>query len=119
MPKDRIDKAIEAFEDETSDLTMGERISNLRMALTWSAFDRIKRIQQLGTKAPESAELEYKQVESQKQFKIIEMMYNSQLRHNKLSGKANEDGMDKDWLRKIKESNTLGSIVVDMKEKIA
>lgn len=50
MAKDRIDKAIEDFEDETSDLTMGERISNVRSALIWEALNRFKAIQKLGKK---------------------------------------------------------------------
>lgn len=113
----RLDRAIEDFEDETLDLSLGERISNLRSALTWAAFERIKRIHKLGKKSEESEDLDFKQTECQKQFKIIDQMYNSQLRQNKMLGKAQDEGMDKEWLKKVKESTTLGSIVRNMNEK--
>ena len=117
---DRLDRAIRDFEDETLDIEMGERISNLRSALTWAAFERLKRIHKYGLKSPESAELDFKQTECQKQFKLIDQMYMSQLRHNKMTGKAMNDGMDKEWLKKIKESDSsLGSIVRVMNEKTA
>ena len=113
---DRLDRAIRDFEDESLDLTMGERISILRSALQWAAFERLKRIQKLGKKAPESEELDFKQIECQKQYKIIDQMYMSQLRQNKLSGKAFEDGLGKDFLRKIKEEKgSMGEIVRDLK----
>lgn len=116
----RLDRAIADFEDETLDLTMGERIFNLRDALTWAAFERLKRIHKLGTKAKESEELDFKQIECQKQFKLIDQLYTSQIRHNKLLGKAQEEGMDKDFLKRLKESHSsLGSIVRNMNEKTA
>lgn len=115
----RLDRAIAEFEDETLDLTMGERISNLRSALTWAAFERIKRIHKYGLKSDEGQDLDYKQTECQKQFKIIVQNYESQLKQNKLSGRAQEDGMDKEWVKRIKESNSLGSIVRNMNEKTA
>lgn len=113
----RLDKAIFDFEDETLDLSLGDRISNLRSALQWSAFERIKRINELGTKAEESAELDFKQTESQKLFKIIENMYYSQLRQNKMLGKAQDEGMSsKDFLQKIKsEKSSMGDIVRSLK----
>lgn len=116
----RLDRAIQDFEDENSDLTLGERISNLRTALTWAAFERMKKIHQLGTKAEQSAEEDYKQTECQKKFKTIEHMYNSQMKQNKLMGKSQEADLDKEWIRKLKESDSsLGSIVRNMNEKIA
>ena len=112
---DRLDRAIRDFEDETLDIEMGERISNLRSALTWAAFERLKRIHKYGLKSPESAELDFKQTECQKQFKLIDQMYMSQLRHNKMTGKAMNDGMDSDWLKKIKEQKgAIGDIVRDL-----
>lgn len=112
----RLDRAIKDFEDETLDLTMGERISNLRTALTWAAYERIKRIHKVGIKSKQGADLDFKQVETQKQFKLIEQMYYSQLRQNKLLGKAQDEGMDKDWLKKIKElKGSMGEIVRDLK----
>lgn len=115
----RLDRAIADFEDETLDLDLGERISNLRSALTWAAFERIKRIHKLGKKSAEAEDLDYKQVECQKQFKLIDQMYCSQMRQNKLSGKAQDAGLDKEWLKRVKESNSLGSIVRNMNEKTA
>lgn len=112
----KLDKAMQDFEDENSDLTLGERISNLRTALSWSAFERMKRIHKFGTKAEESIEEEFKQVECQKMFKIIENMYNSQMKQNKLMGKASEDGMGKEFLKKIKQENSsIGDIVRDLR----
>ena len=118
---DRLDKAIAAFEDENSDLSLGERLSNLRLALQWAAFNKLKRIHSKGSKTEDedSDELDFKQEECTKQFKIMEQMYYSQLKQNKASGKADDDMMDKDWIKTVKEANTLGSIVRDMSKKIA
>jgi len=112
----RLDKAIEDFEDETLDLDLAERISNLRDALTWAAFDRLKTIQKFGLKSAESEELEFKQIECMKQYKIIDQLHRSQLQQNKALGKAQNDGMDsKDMLRKIKDmKSSMGEIVVSV-----
>lgn len=114
---DRLDKAIADFEDETLDLTMGDRITNLRSALALVAFERLKRVQKFGKKInKECEELEFKQVECQKMFKVIENMYYSQLKQNKILGKAQNDGMDKEFLKKIKEQkSSIGDIVRDLK----
>ena len=114
----RLDRAILDFEDETLDLDMGERVCMLRTALTWAAYDRMKRIHKHGLKSEESKDLDFKQTECQKLFRIIENMYYSQLKQNKMLGKAQDDGMDKDWIKKIKESHSLGSIVCNMNKKI-
>ena len=44
MKIDRLDAAIVAFEDEQSELTLGERISILREALMINAFEVLKRV---------------------------------------------------------------------------
>lgn len=120
---DRLDKAILAFEDESSDSSMGERIANLRSALQWSAFDRLKRIKKGSKKSPAETEADeeadMKHIECFKQFQLIEKMYISQLKLNKLTGKALDEGLDKDWLKEIKGSNPIGSIVRSMQEKTA
>ncbi len=115
----RLDKAIRDFEDETLDLSLGDRISLLRDALQWAAYDRLKMIHEYGSKSPEAAEMEFKQVECLKQFNIIDKMYRAQLQQNKMLGKAQEEGMDKEWLKYVKNSNSLGSIVRNMNEKTA
>lgn len=113
---DRLDRAIRDFEDDTSDLSMGDRISNLRTALLWAAFHRLKRIQKLGKKHRESEEMDFKQIECQKQFKLIEKMYDSQVKQNRLLGKAQDDGMGKDFINKIKEqASSIGDIVRDLR----
>lgn len=113
---DRLDQAIADFEDETLELSLGERISNLRLALTWAVFERLKLIHLYGKKSPEAEDLHYKQVECQKQFKIINQLYTDQLRQNKLIGKAHDDGIDKNFLAKIKEQkSSIGQIVRDLR----
>lgn len=113
---DRLDRAIRDFEDETLDLSMGDRITNLRNALTWAAYERLKRIQKVGKKSEEGEDLDFKQIECQKQFKLIEGMFFSQLKQNKLLGKAQDDGMGKDFLQRIKEEKgSMGDIVRDLK----
>ena len=105
----RLDRAILDFEDETLDLDMGERVCMLRTALTWAAYDRMKRIHKHGLKSEESKDLDFKQTECQKLFRIIENMYYSQLKQNKMLGKAQDDGMKaKDFLMRIK--NQTGSL---------
>jgi len=118
MSDNRLDIAIQNFENPESELSLGERISELRDALTWAAFDRLKRIQKHGTKATISEEEEFKQIEGQKMFKQIEALYYSQLKQNKLLGKKDEEGMGKDFLKRIREQQgTMGSIVRNMNEK--
>lgn len=107
---DKLDLAIAAFEDESSDLTLGERVSILRDALMWNAFHALKRIKKLGTKSPISAEEEFKQIECMKHFKEIEKMYTSTVKMNKLMGKS-DDKMNNDFLKVVKEmKSTMGEI---------
>ncbi len=114
---DRLDKAIEAFEDESSSLTLGDRVSLLRQALMWNAFEAIQTIKKHGKKSPISEDEEYKQVECMKQFKDIEKMYTSQLRANKISGKA-EGKMDDDFLKAIRDmKSSVGTIIRDLNER--
>lgn len=113
MP-DKLDEAIAAFEDETLELTLGERISGLRQALLWNSYHAIKRIKRFGTKHPISEEEDYKQVECMRHFKDIEKMYTSEVKANKLLGKS-DDAMNNDFLKKIKEmKSSIGDIVRDL-----
>lgn len=109
----RLDRAILDFEDETLDLDMGERVCMLRTALTWAAYDRMKRIHKHGLKSEESKDLDFKQTECQKLFRIIENMYYSQLKQNKMLGKAQDEGMSgKEILEQIKKmKSSIGDIV--------
>ena len=111
---DKLDEAIAEFEDETLDLTLGERISGLRQALLWNSYHAIKRIKKFGTKHPISEEEEYKQIECMRHFKDIEKMYTSEVKANKLLGKS-DDAMNNDFLKKIKEmKSSIGEIVRDL-----
>jgi uncharacterized protein YktA (UPF0223 family) len=113
MP-DKLDEAIAEFEDETLDLTLGERISGLRQALLWNSYHAIKRIKKFGSKHPISEEEEYKQIECMRHFKDIEKMYTSEVKANKLLGKP-DDVMNVDFLKKIKEmKGSMGEIVRDL-----
>lgn len=108
---DRLDHAIAQFEDETLPLSLGERVSLLRNALLLNAFQSIQRIKKHGTKSPISAEEEYKQVECMKHFKIIESMYNSEMKANKASGKTG-DAVTSDFMKQIKEmKSSIGDII--------
>lgn len=114
---DKLDIAIAEFEDENSDIPFEQRLSNLRTALMWNAFEAIKRVKRYGTKSPLSEEEEYKQVECMKQFKMMEAMYNSELRMAKSTGKRSED-IDRDYLKKIHSmKDTIAPIVRNMNEK--
>lgn len=116
---DRLDRAIEDFFDETSELSFSEKFSNLRQAYMWNAIHAMKLIQKNGKKHPRSEDEDYKQVEGMKQFRNLEKMYMAELKANKIEGKNSEE-LDKEWIRKIKESNSsLGSIVRSMNEKTA
>lgn len=106
-----LDLAIEEFYNEDSDLSLGEKMSNLRNAYMRTALQAMKRINRFGTKSPISAEEQYKQEEGMKQFKLFERMFESELKANKLQGKPSED-MDKHWLKEIRKSrSSLGNIV--------
>lgn len=112
---DKLDKAIAEFEDEESGVPFSERFDNLRSAFLWNAFEAIKRIKKHGTKSPISAEEEYKQVEGMKQFRIIERIYESQLKSAKLAGKNSED-IDKEFLNRVRQKkSTIGEIVRETK----
>ena len=108
---DKLDEAIADFEDETLDLTLGERISGLRQALLWNSYRAIQRIKKHGSKHPISEEEEYKQIECMKHFKDIERMYISEMKVNKIMGKS-DDVMNNEFLKKIKEmKSSIGDIV--------
>lgn len=98
---DRLDRAIAEFEDETSDLTLGERVSALRLALIYNAFDAIQKIKKHGKKSPISEEEEYRQIECMKHFKDIEKMYVSQARADKLMGRS-DDKINTEFLKAIR-----------------
>jgi len=112
---DKLDKAMAEFEDEESGIPLSVKINNLRSAFMWNAFETMKRIKKHGTKSPVSEEEEYKQVEGMRQFRIIERMYESQLKSAKIQGKGSED-VDKEYLNRIKQKkSTIGDIVRDTK----
>lgn len=110
----RLDRAIEQFEDETLDISMGERISGLRNALMWDAYRKLKAIgkaKKMGEKIEEDAD----HIDRMKYFKDIEKMYISELKMNKITGKSS-DNMDKEFLKRIKEEKgSIGDIVRDLK----
>lgn len=108
---DRLDLAISQFEDESSEIPFSTRFSNLRRALMWNAFSKLKDIKKNGLKSKMSDEDVFIQEEAMKQFVLIEKMYNSELKAAKLEGKRQGD-VDKEWLKKIKETaSTIGEIV--------
>ena len=111
----RLDKAIEDFEDENSTLTLGERIAGLGEALMWNSFESIKMVNKHGSKSEINEEEEYKQEKCMKLFKELEKMYLSKLKSNKIEGKS-DDNLHREWIQKMKQSQgSLGSIVVEQK----
>ena len=109
-----LDRAISQFEDESLDLSMGERISILRNALMWDAYHKLKKIGKAKAKG-EKIEEDQDHIDRMKYFKDIEKMYISELKMNKITGKAN-DNMDKEFLKRIKEEKgSIGEIVRDIK----
>lgn len=111
MSKDRLDIAIEQFEDESLDLTLGERVSILRQALTLNAFEALKRVKKHGSKSVISEEEEYKQVECMKHFKVIEQMYACEIKMSKLTGKTS-DRMTSEFMDAIKKmKGSVGEII--------
>lgn len=111
----RIDEALNEFFDEASTLTFNEKFYNLQQAYMWNALDAMRRIQEFGKEAPESKDEEFKQVEGMKQFKILEKMYMSQLKSNKLKG-ISESETNKGFMEKIKQhKDSIGDIVRDSK----
>ena len=113
----RLEKAIQEFEDSDSDLTLADRIAGLREALMWNAFDEIKLINKEGVKREGSEEAEEKQKKCMESFKILEKMYLSGLKSNKIEGKS-DDTLDREFIQKMKQSQgSLGSIVIEQKMK--
>ncbi len=113
---DILKKAVEAICKDNSDLKLGDKISILRSALSEAAFEKIKIINKYGESSKEAEDYEVKNSECMKMFKLIEQMYYSQLRQNKITGKAVNDEMGDDFLKKIKdEKGVIGDIVRDLK----
>lgn len=110
--KDKLDAAIEVFQNEDLDLNLGERVCLLRDALLWNAFTMMQRAKKQGTKGKVSEEDEFKHMECMRLFKDIEKMYYSEIKMNKASGKASE-ASGSDFMQRIKkQKSSIGDIVV-------
>lgn len=114
--QDKLDEAIELFEDQIVDLPVAERFSVLRWAWANNAFETMKYIKKNGIKNPISDNKRYIQEEGIKQFSIMEKMYNLELKAGEKKGKKQED-IDNDWLKEVKKmKSSIGSVVRDMRE---
>lgn len=112
---ERLIRAIDDFEDESLDLTLSDRIANIRNALMWAAFEGLKSISKLEEKNDEVEVFEFQQEASMKQFKIMEKLYESQIKTNKLLGKK-DDKINSDFLQALKGmKSSLSPIVRDLK----
>lgn len=117
MNVDKLKRAIELFEDETSDMTFSQRISELRNAFMWNVFYTIKKIKKYGKKADISEDAIYIQEEGIKQFHLLEKLYFAELKAAARTGKSEKD-VDQEWLKRIRESpSSLGSIVRSMSKE--
>lgn len=109
-----LDIAMAAFEDEKSPLTLEEKISGLRRALSWNVLQSLKKVIK-GEKL--SGDEDYKHTECMRYLGQLEKIYASEARMNKQmlkSGKVLPD-MDRDYLKRIKEENgSVGGIVRDI-----
>ena len=113
---DKLDDAIAAFEDESSEIPFSERFSRLRWAWMDNAFQTMMYIKKNGAKNPISDNKRYIQEEGIKQFGIMEKMYNLELKAGEKKGKKQED-IDTEWLKEVKKmKSSIGSIVRDMRE---
>lgn len=113
---DKLDDAIAAFEDESSEIPFSERFSRLRWAWMDNAFQTMMYIKKNGIKNPISENKRYVQEEGIKQFGIMEKMYNLELKAGEKKGKKQED-IDTEWLKEVKKmKSSMGSIVRDMRE---
>lgn len=115
MVKDPLDISIDSVEMD-SDLSFEERFDDLGQALIANAFKVIKRIKKSGTNDPLSAEEIYIQEQSMKQFKVIERVYMTLKKANRIAGKPNADFDAQLRLKMVKDNHTssLGSIVRDI-----
>lgn len=108
---DKLDEAIAAFEDESSDIPFSERFSRLRWAWMDNAFQTMMYIKKNGAKNPISDNKRYVQEEGIKQFGIMEKMYNLELKAGEKKGKKQED-IDTEWLKEVKKmKSSIGDIV--------
>ncbi len=94
-------------EDHIESIT--ERVETLRKEALASAFALVDKIKKKQKRFPEEEE---RQVELMQQLKVIETIYNSILRSNKLAGKSNNDEkFDRAVNDKIKEmQSSVGDI---------
>lgn len=108
---DKLDDAIAAFEDESSEIPFSERFSRLRWAWMDNAFQTMMYIKKNGAKNPISDNKRYVQEEGIKQFGIMEKMYNLELKAGEKKGKKQED-IDTEWLKEVKKmKSSIGDIV--------
>lgn len=109
----RLDKALDDFFDKDSKLSFSDKFSNLRQAYMWNAINSMRKIQKNGIGSPISDDESYKQVEGMKQFKVLEKLYMSELKTNKMSGISDVE-TDRMFMEKIKaHKDTIGDVVRD------
>lgn len=109
--------AMEMFEDDSLNLSMFERLNLLRQAFFIYKSNYLKKLAQGGNDISKSEKELVK--EGEKVLKSLEQLHNAQMKANKVAGKR-LDASDDDWIKKLNErADHLGSIVRDMKEKIA
>lgn len=106
---EKLDMAIEAFQDEKSVKTLAERISGLRQALMWNALMGLQQANKDGKGL--SADLEHKHKMCLKYLNEIEKLYAQEVKMNKMAG-IKEDEIKFDFLTRVKnKESSIGGVV--------
>lgn len=109
MPKDKIKEALQEVQNEDSDMTLEEKFDDLGQIIIANSYQILSSIRDKGVRI--DPDVEYRQVESVRQFKIIASTIMTLKRTGRIVSTPNAQ-FDQQLMKKIKEQpSSLGSIV--------
>lgn len=110
MPLDTIKEALKSVVDENLNMSMEERFDDLGQTIIANSYTILMSIRLKGTKI--DPDVEYRQIESVKQFKIIASTIQTLKRTGRITSVPNAN-FDAQLMKKIKsQPSSMGEIVV-------
>lgn len=114
MPKDKIKEALDEVENEESEMSLEQKFDDLGQTIIANSYNILKSIRDKGVRI--DPDVEYRQIESVKQFKIIASTIMTLKRTGRIVSTPNSQ-FDAQLMRKIKEQpSTVGNIVRSMND---
>lgn len=112
LPK-ALNDAFDAYFDDTLDIDMWQRFDMLSRAIVEYRSFLLNRHRKTGKKKLDEEDLFL--FECNEQLKHIEKILMSAKKLGRIGAPPSDGWEDKEWLKRVKESTTVGSIVRDMK----